>query len=343
MTETGDSALSACAIALRSVWRAIARPSGAYALVAFLAMLAVPATVEAAQRFVVIGTGGVTGVYFPAGGALCRVVNDQRRDHGIRCSVEATAGSVYNVEAIRAGDLDFAIVQSDVQYDAVRGTGAFEGRPHNDIRSLFSLHGEAFTVVARADSGVAGFSDLVGKRVNIGNPGSGQRKVMETLMAVLGWTKDSFAAATELSSREQAQALCDGRADAIVFMAGHPNASIREALVACDSLLVPVSGEKVDAFLRGSPYFEPTEIDAGLYGGSGEVPSFGVVATVVAPKSLNEEVVYAVVRSVFRDLDGVREQHAALSGLTPSAMISVGLTAPLHAGAERYYREAGLR
>lgn len=298
---------------------------------------------QAAQRFVVIGTGGVTGVYFPAGGALCRVINNQRKDHGIRCSVEATAGSVYNVGAVMDGDLDLAIVQSDVQYQAYRGEGPFKGKAHRDLRALFSLHEEAFTVVARAGSGIADLRDLEGKRVNIGNPGSGQRSVMETVMAGLGWTSASFAQASELTSRNQAQALCDGQVDAIVFMVGHPNASIREALFTCDSYLVPVDGPEVAAILASDRNFAAVTIDVGLYGRSGPpVKTFGGLATVVTSSATSDDEVYAMVRAVFTDLAGVKVQHDAFSRLRPEFMVADGLSAPLHRGAEKYYREVGL-
>lgn len=297
----------------------------------------------AAQRFVVMGTGGVTGVYFPAGGALCRVVNNQRRDHGIRCSVEATAGSVYNIGAVMSGDLDFAIVQSDVQYQAYNGEGPYEGQAHRDLRALFSLHVEAFTVVAREGTGIRGLQDLAGKRVNIGNPGSGQRNMMEAIMRSQDWTMDSFSATEELPSRDQAQALCDGRVDAIVFMVGHPNASIREALIGCDSYLVPIVGPKVAEIMSTDRNFGLVAIDQSLYGREGEpVPTFGGLATVVTSAEVDEKVVYSVIKAIFSDLNGVKVQHDALSRLQAENMIVDGLSAPLHDGAERYFREVGL-
>lgn len=315
----------------------------ALVLIGLIALSFYPYSAQAAQRFVVVGTGGVTGVYFPAGGALCRVINNQRKDHGIRCSVEATAGSVYNIGSVMEGDLDLAIVQSDVQFQAYQGEGPFAGMPHKDLRSLFSLHPEAFTVVARAGSGITDLHDLEGKRVNIGNPGSGQRSVMETVMAGLGWTTASFAGVSELTSRNQAQALCDGQVDAIVFMVGHPNASIREALFTCDSYLVPVDGPEVAAILADDRNFGPVKIDVGLYGRPGEpVASFGGLATLVTSARTSEDDVYAMVRAVFTDLAGVKVQHDALARLQPGTMVAEGLSAPLHPGAKRYFREVGL-
>jgi TRAP transporter TAXI family solute receptor len=298
---------------------------------------------EAARKFVVVGTGGVTGVYFPAGGALCRVVNESRAEHGVRCSVEATAGSVHNVRAVMSGDIDIGLVQADVQFQAVRGEGPFEDAPRTALRMLFSLHDEAFTVVARAESGIRWFSDLAGRRVNIGNVGSGQRNAMDMLMAGLGWDETMFEAALELSSRDQAQALCDGRVDAIVFVAGHPNASIHEAIRGCDGVLIPLRSELIEALTDGAPYLSPVRIDASVYGQPGaEVTSFGTVATVVASESLDPDVAHAFTRAVFEGFGRVVTQHPALAGLSRGGMVSDGFHAPMHEGAARYFKEAGL-
>jgi TRAP transporter TAXI family solute receptor len=200
----------------------------------FMLASATGPTSAAEQQFVSIGTGGVTGVYYPTGGAICRLVNKGRKEHGVRCSVESTGGSVYNINTIRQGELDFGVAQSDWQFHAYNGTSKFEEQgPFENLRAVFSVHPEPFTVVARADSGIGSFADLEGKRVNIGNPGSGQRGTMEVVMGTLGWDKDSFALASELKSAEQSQALCDNKIDAMIFTVGHPSGSIKEATTSC--------------------------------------------------------------------------------------------------------------
>ena len=202
-----------------------------------------------AEEFITIGTGGVTGVYYPTGGAICRLVNKGRKEHGVRCSVESTGGSVYNINTIREGELEFGVAQSDWQYHAYNGTSKFkDAGPFKGLRAVFSVHPEPFTVVARADSGIKTFADLKGKRVNIGNPGSGQRGTMEVLVDALGWTMDDFALATELKASEQSAALCDNQIDAMVYTVGHPSGSIQEATTACDSVLVEVSGPEVESY-----------------------------------------------------------------------------------------------
>jgi TRAP transporter TAXI family solute receptor len=296
-------------------------------------------------HFVSIGSGGATGVYYPAGGAICRLVNKGRRTHGIRCSVESTMGSAYNIDALRKGDLDFAIAQSDVQFAAVNGLAPFDAYgPFTDLRLVFSLHAEAFSVLARADAGVRTFDDLKGKRVNIGNPGSGQRVTLDRLMKVKGWTNSDFSKVMELTSSEQSKALCDNQIDAIVFMVGHPNASIKEAATSCDVVLVNVTGKDVQRLIDSSPYFRIASIPGQMYTGSKSgVQTFEVGATLVTTAKTPNVVVYEMVKAVFEHIDDLRHMHAALEHLDVTQMAHPELSAaPLHPGALKYFKEVGL-
>jgi uncharacterized protein len=297
----------------------------------------------AEQRFINIGTGGLTGVYYPAGGAICRLLNKGRAQHGIRCSVESTGGSIFNLNSIASGELDFGIAQSDWQYHAYQGSSKFsEQGPNKDLRAVFSIHSEPFTVMARDDSGIKNFSDLRGKRVNIGNPGSGQRGTMEVLMQKLHWTRKSFKLASELKATEQARALCDNKIDAMVYAVGHPNASLKEASTACDAHLVPVDGPVADALIEAHPYYAHAVIPGGMYRGSDEgTPTFGVKATLVTSAKVDVELVYQLVKAVFENLDTFRQLHPAFAHLQAADMLK-GNSAPFHEGALRYYKEAGL-
>ncbi len=297
----------------------------------------------AEQQFVSIGTGGVTGVYYPTGGAICRLVNKGRKQHGVRCSVESTGGSVYNINTIRAEELDFGVAQSDWQYHAYNGTSKFKDQgPFKDLRAVFSVHPEPFTVVARADSGIKTFTDLKGKRVNIGNPGSGQRGTMDVVMAALGWSKSDFALASELKSSEQAQALCDNKIDAMVFTVGHPSGSIKEATTSCASVLVPVTGPAIDKLVEDNDYYRKATIPGGMYTGTdSDVETFGVGATFVSSTRVSEDVAYVIVKSVFENFDQFKKLHPAFANLDPKEMIKDGLSAPLHDGAAKYYKERG--
>ncbi|MBT2130180.1 TAXI family TRAP transporter solute-binding subunit [Aliiroseovarius lamellibrachiae] len=297
-----------------------------------------------AEEFITIGTGGVTGVYYPTGGAICRLVNKGRKEHGVRCSVESTGGSVYNINTIREGELEFGVAQSDWQYHAYNGTSKFkDAGPFKGLRAVFSVHPEPFTVVARADSGIKTFADLKGKRVNIGNPGSGQRGTMEVLVDALGWTMDDFALATELKASEQSAALCDNQIDAMVYTVGHPSGSIQEATTACDSVLVEVSGPEVAKLIEDNSFYRAATIPGGMYrGNDADVATFGVGATFVSSDKVSDDVVYALVKSVFENIDDFKGLHPAFANLDPKEMATAGLSAPLHPGAEKYYREAGI-
>ncbi len=309
----------------------------AFAAAAMLAPMA------QAEEFITIGTGGVTGVYYPTGGAICRLVNKGRKEHGVRCSVESTGGSVYNINTIREGELEFGVAQSDWQYHAYHGTSKFaDAGPFEDLRAVFSVHPEPFTVVARADAGITNFTDLKGKRVNIGNPGSGQRGTMETVLEAMGWSTDDLALATELKAAEQSSALCDNQIDAMVYTVGHPSGSIQEATTACDSVLVTVDGDVIDKLIADNDYYRSATIPGGMYrGNDADTQTFGVGATFVTSANVSEEVVYVLVKSIFDNFADFKKLHPAFANLDPKEMATAGLSAPLHPGAAKYYREQG--
>ncbi len=321
----------------------ICKRSIATALMVACVSLGASATANA-DTFITIGTGGVTGVYYPTGGAICRLVNKGRKEHGVRCSVESTGGSIYNLNTIRAGELDMGVAQSDWQYHAYNGTDKFQEQgPNKELRAVFSVHPEPFTVVARADSGIKTFTDLKGKRVNIGNPGSGQRGTMEVLMETLGWEKSDFALASELKAAEQSKALCDNKIDAMIYTVGHPSGSIKEATTSCDTILVPVTGPAIDKLVADNDYYRKATIPGGMYrGNDADVETFGVGATFVSSSTVPTETVYVVVKSVFENFDSFRKLHPAFAHLKKEQMVKDGLSAPLHDGAMKYYKEAGL-
>ncbi len=297
-----------------------------------------------AQEFITIGTGSVTGVYYPTGGAICKLVNKERKNHNIRCSVESTGGSIYNVNTLRTGELDFAIVQSDWQYHGYNGTSKFEKQGKLEkLRALFSIHPEPFNVIARTDSGIESIADLKGKRVNIGNPGSGDRATMSIVMDAMGWTNDSFRLTAELKGSERSQALCDNKIDAFVYVVGHPNGSIKEATTSCDAKLIPVAGPQIENIVKDNSYYAFSTIPAGMYRGTDiDVSSFGVAATMVTTSDISDEVAYEVTKAVFENFSIFKRLHPAFANLKKENMVSANLSVPLHPGAEKYYKEVGL-
>lgn len=315
-------------------------------LVAVVALAAwtLPSTAWGAE-FITIGTGGVTGVYYPTGGAICRLVNKGRKEHGIRCTVESTGGSIYNLNTIRAGELDMGVVQSDWQFHAYHGSSRFQDAgPFKELRAVFSVHPEPFTVVARADSGIKHFKDLKGKRVNVGNPGSGQRGTMEVVMKAMGWEMSDFALASELKSAEQSAALCDNKIDAMVFTVGHPSGSIKEATTSCDSVIVEVSGKAINKLVKENDYYRHAVIPGGMYRGTDkDVKTFGVGATFVSSTRTPANTVYQVVKAVYENFDDFKKLHPAFANLDKKQMARDGLSAPIHDGAMKYYKEARIR
>jgi uncharacterized protein len=299
--------------------------------------------VAAQQQFITIGTGGVTGVYYAVGGAICRLVNLDRKTHGLRCSVESTGGSVFNVNTIKAGELDFGMAQSDVQYNAFKGEAQFkDAGAFQDLRAVFSVHPEPFTVVARPDAGISKFEDFKGKRFNVGNPGSGTRASMEELLTTMGWSLGDFSLAAELKADEHGPALCDNKIDGFFYGVGHPSANIQDPTTTCGAKLVSLTGPAVNKLVTEHPYYAKATIPAGLYANNPDATeTYGVLATLVVSGQTSPEVVYQVVKAVFENFDEFKKLHPAFANLDPQAMIKNGLSAPLHEGAVRYYKEKG--
>lgn len=310
----------------------------------FVMQTVAPANVFAFDKFITIGTGGFTGVYYPAGGAICRLLNMGKKDHGIRCSVETTGGSVYNLNTLRGGGLDFAVTQSDWQYHSYNGTAIFGNQgSFSNLRSLFSLHTEAFNVIVRADSDIRKFDDLAGKKVNIGNYGSGSRATMEVIIREKGWTNETFKLASELKSAEQPQALCDKKIDVMIYNTGHPNGAVQEVATSCDVRIIPVEGPAIDRMVSRSPYYAYTTIPGGTYRGiDKDVRTFGVKATLVTDKNVSDDIVYNLTKSVFENFNNFKRLHPVFENLKKKNLIYEGNSAPLHNGAKQYFRESGL-
>jgi len=303
--------------------------------------LSVPA--EAQQKFATIGTGGVTGVYYAVGGSICRLLNKDRAKTGIRCSTESTGGSVFNVNAIRSGEQEFGMTQSDVQFNAVNGLAQFKDTgADKDLRAVFSVHPEPFTVLARKEAGVEKFADFKGKRFNVGNPGSGTLASMEELLKELGWSKADFSLAAELKADEQGTALCDNKIDGFFYGVGHPSAAIQDPTTACGAKLVSLQGPAVDKLVKEKPYYAKATIPGGMYANNpNPTETYGVVATLVSSARVPDDTVYALVRSVFENFEEFKKLHPAFANLDPKAMVKNGLSAPLHPGAVKYYKEKG--
>jgi TRAP transporter TAXI family solute receptor len=294
--------------------------------------------------FVTIGTGGITGVYYPTGGAIAKMVNNKRKEYGIRATVESTGGSVFNVNAIMADDLDFGVVQSDRQFQAVKGLAEWKDKgPQKDLRAVFTVHPESITLVAADDAGINSIQDLKGKHVNIGNPGSGQRQNSIDALEAAGLNWKTDIKAEGVKAAEAPGLLQDGRIDAFFYTVGHPNGNIKEATSGKRKVhMVPITN--VDKLLAKYPYYAKAVIPMKFYTGAtneGDVETFGVKATFVTSSKVPDEVVYAITKEVFENFETFKKLHPAYSVLTKKNMLE-GMSAPIHPGAMKYYKEAGL-
>ena len=310
------------------------------AVLALGAGLTVPA---GAVEFITIGTGGVTGVYYPTGGAICRLVNKGRKKHGVRCSVESTGGSVYNINTIRAGELDMGIAQSDWQYHAYNGTAKFKKQgPFKDLRAVFSIHSEPLTIIARKDAGIKKVEDLKGKRVNIGNPGSGSEATWNVIWTAMGNKNSDLGLVAQMKSAETPAALCDNKIDALSWAVGHPNALTKEATTTCDAVLVTMKNAAITKLIKDNAFYSYATIPGGMYRGNpNDTTTFGVGATFVSSTKTPAKLVYEVVKAVFENFKAFKKFHPAFKNLKESDMIKDGLSAPLHDGAIKYYKERG--
>lgn len=291
----------------------------------------------------IVGTGGTSGVYFQLGRAICRLV--EKGVPGLKCEAHPSEGTKRNLADVLTGEITLGVAQSDLLFHANRKSGSFAetSLPGEKLRALFSAHGEPFTLVARADSDIRTLADLKGRSVNIGNPGSGQRATMEVVMKAKGWTIADFSQIRELSADEQALALCSGEVQAMVYTVGHPNASVNKATGLCDAVLVPITDEAINTLVQEWPYYSYTLIPGGMYSGTiDDVVTFGVKAIVVTSSDVSEDRIYAIVKAIFDNLDQLRRMHPAFGTFEPRRMVRDSLTAPLHDGAVRYYKEHGL-
>ena len=314
------------------------------ALVAAMMMCLSPAM--ARTKFVTIGTGGITGVYYPTGGAIAKMVNKKKKEYGIRATVESTGGSVFNINAVMNGDLEFGIAQSDRQYQAVHGLAEWKDKgPQKDLRAVFSIHPESVTLVAAVDSGVKTIQDLKGKKVNIGNPGSGQRQNAIDALEAVGIDINKDIQAESIKASEAASLLQDGRIDAFFYTVGHPSGAIKEATSGARKVLIAdVAGPGIDKLLAKYPYYAKAIIPIKLYPGAKndkDVQTFGVKATLITSAKVPDEVVYAITKEVFDNFEAFKKLHPAYGTLTKQKMLE-GLSAPIHPGALKYYKEVGL-
>ena len=295
------------------------------------------------KTFISIGTGDVKDLSYSSGRAICRLVNKRRKNHGVRCSVEATAGSIENINTIRDGGLDMGLARSDFQFRAYSGGPGFENRgPFNGLRAMFSIHALPVSIVARKDSRITNVNDLVGKRVNLGGSGSSHFHTWQVMWHAMGKKKVNLKLATDIDLMQIPSALCNDQIDAFFWVGTHPNSLIKNATNTCNAVLAVVDNSAISGLIKENPFYRSISIPGGMYRGNPkDIKTFGLGETMVTSISASPNTVYEVVKSVFEDFDEFKNLHPAFAVLRKKEMIEEALSAPLHIGALKYYKERG--
>jgi TRAP transporter TAXI family solute receptor len=306
-----------------------------------------PQRLHAEPQFATIGSGDISGVYYPTALAIAKMINSKRNVYGVRAAVKLTSGSVFNANAVLAGYLEFGLVQSDVQYQAVYGQARWKKKgPQKDLSAVFSLHHESVCLVAAVDAGIETILDLDGKQVNLGRPGSGGYQNAINALKSMGLNPRSDIFPEKIGAPKAPQHLQDNRIDAFFCTVGHPSEMLKEAVSGSRKVrFVPITGSGIDKLIADRVYYTKTHLPvAKFYQGaknSGDVETFGVSATLCTSALVPDRVVYVITKEVFDNFDHFRRQHPALGNLTKKSMLE-GLSAPLHPGALRYFKEVGL-
>jgi len=303
---------------------------------------AILATSALAYNYITIGTGGVTGVYYPTGGAICRIMNKEKKETGIKCTVESTGGSVYNINTIKKGELDFGIAQSDVVYQAYNGTGKFKGKAYKDLRVVMSIHPELLTFVVRKDSGIKNLKDVAGKTINIGNPGSGNEATVKLLFSQPSLKNIKFNQ-EGLKAAECPNALKDKKIDGYFYVVGHPTANIKDAANSVAIDLINIDGPAAQKLVKEKPYYAFGVIPAGMYKGvNHDTKTFGVKAVLVTSAGMSDKAVYSMVKAILTNFDKFKKMHPAYKNLTKKDLLKGFDHNMMHPGAVKAFKEAGL-
>ena len=323
-----------------AVWRQAKATTVAW-IVAALALQA--CTLVQYRPDVAIGTGRPGGVYFALGDSICRLFNLDLTQRGLRCAAYTSSGPVANIESLHDGRIDIGIVQSDALADAISGRGPFASRgPDSALRVLFTGQTEAFTIVARRGLAVRAATELRGKRINLGSPGSGERVSMERVMAALGFAPTDFAETRELPLAQQHDAFCANALDAIVYTVRHPNGLIDDVIRSCGGILVDVSGPRIEGLLSTHPEYSRSVIPGKTYPSNPEaVTTLGVRTAIITTTRLPDTVAYEITKALFENIDDFRRLHPDFATLLPRDMVPAGAVVSLHTGAARYYRARG--
>lgn len=318
------------------------RAAGFALLAAVPALASAPSSAK--EKFVALGTSSQSGVYYPVAQGICGLINGGRDEHLVRCLANTTGGSIYNIQAIATGELDFALTRAGLAYEAYRGIGEFEAYGANPkLRSMSVLYSQPLSVIVKQDSDVKTFLDIVGKRINIGNLGSGKRELAEMMLELMRWTSKDFAEVHELNTSRMGKAFCEDKVDVLIEAIGIPSKFLDDMINGCKGRFVDIPKNVVDAVRLKGPYYEPGVIPAKLYPiHKKDVQTFNVNVVLVSSTDTSAETIYTITKTMFEKFPLLQKTHAVFANMTPKSMVEQAEYIPFHEGALRYYRESNL-
>jgi TRAP transporter TAXI family solute receptor len=305
------------------------------------------AIIANATDYITIGTGSITGVYYPTGGAICNMVNKQKFMTDVRCAKESTGGSVYNINAIRTNEIDFGIAQSDIAYQAYNGLGKFKKRANKELRVIMGIYPELLTLVVRRDSGIKSLKDIEGKRVNIGNHGSGQRSTVEQLFEMSKKLDiNMLDKAYSMKASEAVNAIKSNKIDGYFYVVGHPTANIKEVATTTGIDIISIDNSScatLKKLLKKYPYYSMGKIEANTYNGiKDDRSSFGVKALLLTSAQSSDRVVKIITKAILDNFEEFKSLHPAYKNITKTSLIQ-GLGIPQHKAAKKVFEDMDIK
>jgi TRAP transporter TAXI family solute receptor len=293
-----------------------------------------------ARKFVSIASGWVVGVYFPLAGAISRIAHEKLPD--IKITVESSGASVANAKLIASGDADMAILQNDIAFYAFNGTKPMFDKSVPNIRGVAALYPEHCQIHARKDAKIATVKDLKGKRVAVGPLGSGTEQNAIQILEAYGLKFEDLGKVERLSAAESSDYLKDGRIDAAFYTVGVGASAIVDSAMMVETVIVPIDGAPAEALIKKYPFYAKDKVPAGIYKGIGEVPTVAVLAILVAKAEMDEDTVYRITKAMWEGIKTIEGAHAKGKEVKLEKAL-IGMPIPLHPGAEKYYKERGLK
>ncbi|MBU9672252.1 TAXI family TRAP transporter solute-binding subunit [Planococcus sp. CP5-4] len=286
----------------------------------------------AEPEFISVLTGGTTGTYYPLGGAMATIIENET---GIDTTAEVSQASAANMTSLADGTGEIAFVQTDTAFYASEGSNMFEGEVIDSVSAIGALYPETIQIVTTEGSGITAFEDLAGKSVSVGAPGSGTYINAEQLLEIHGMTMDDVDA-QNLDFGESQESLQSGQIDAAFITAGTPTGAVESLSATSDVNIVPVAADKAAELIEKYPYYAEDVVPSGTYGLTEEVETVSVLAMLVVQNDISEDTVYDITKAIYENTDQI--QHAKADFIKAETALD-GIGIDIHPGAQRYFDE----